>query len=729
MYFGSYLLALATVAAVLSAVGYFFVAREQKAYALAAKWFYYLMTLLVWAAIGYLVYLFLNDRFEYSYVSGYSSSDLYTNYKITSLWAGQEGSFLLWAGLGVLLGLWVKAKAKEQPGWVMFFYMIGQLFLFTLMNISSPFALNPVTPVDGRGLNPLLQNFWMQIHPPIIFLGYASTFVLFAFAMAALAAKRYDSWVKYAFPWAIFSVCALGAGIFLGGYWAYETLGWGGYWSWDPVENASLVPWMGSIALVHGMLIERSRGAFKKTNLFLAITAFLMVIYGTFLTRSGVLADFSVHSFIDLGMNIYLVLFLIGFTLLSYGLLVIRGKSIKSNESDKSPLSREFSVYLGMLFIILSAFLVLMGMSSPLLTRIVGDPSAVDISFYVKTNLPIGIILGLILGMSALVAWKPLIMKDFLRRLPVPIAISIIIAVIANFQGVDNFSHLIFIFTGVFALTANLTRYVVNIKSKGIFFFGSDLIHTGFAMMLLGVVISSGYSSHAKTTLEQGIPQDIQGFKITFTGVERLSENREEVHLNIESGSDTYHANPLFIWSQQGLVRNPYIKKFIFYDLYISPEELKERALSDSDRTVTLTRGQIAQIEGCEMKFIEFDAGSHMEGSALSIGAVVEVKLPDGDTLKIEPRYKISGDNRVELEPAFIQGLNKNAFLLKLNADEGMVLLGITDKANPDGFSPKNALIVEVTRKPFINLVWLGLVLIILGSGFSAYRRIKEIKN
>ena len=379
---GSYLLALATVAAVLSMIGYFLAARGNRAYLQAAKWLYYLMTGLALAAVFYLTALFLGNRFEFSYISSYSSIDLAANYKITSLWAGQDGSFLLWIAFGVLLGLWVKTKAKENVGWVMFFYLVGQLFLFTLLNISSPFKLNSIVPVDGQGLNPLLQNFWMQIHPPVVFLGYAAVFVPFAFAMAALVSNKYDNWIKLTYPWAVFSVFTLGAGIFLGSYWAYETLGWGGFWGWDPVENTSLIPWLGSIALVHGMILERKRGSFKKTNLFLAVTTFLMVIYGTFLTRSGVLADFSVHSFVDLGLNAYLAIFMIGFAVVSYGLLALRARSIKSAEPNKSPITREFTVFLGMLFLIMSAFLTLLGTSSPLLTRVFSEPSAVDISYY-----------------------------------------------------------------------------------------------------------------------------------------------------------------------------------------------------------------------------------------------------------------------------------------------------------------------------------------------------------
>ncbi|MCP4582877.1 MAG: cytochrome c biogenesis protein CcsA [candidate division Zixibacteria bacterium] len=728
MILGTYIMALATVAALLSTIGYFIVARGNKAYVIAARWSYYLMTILVIFATTYLISLFLNDRFEFSYVAGYSSSDLSTNFKITSLWAGQEGSFLLWALLGVLLGLWVKYKAKEQLGWVMFFYLFGQLFLFVLMNISSPFALNQVVPADGRGLNPLLQNYWMQIHPPIMFLGYAATFIPFAFAMAALATKQYDRWVKLTFPWAIFSVCTLGAGIFLGGYWAYETLGWGGFWGWDPVENASLVPWLGSIALMHGMIIERHRGAFKKTNLFMAITTFLMVIYGTFLTRSGVLADFSVHSFVDLGLNAYLAVFLVGFTVISYGMLIYRAKSIKSSEPDKSPVSREFMVYLGMLFVILSAFLVLLGTSSPLLTKLLGDPSAVDISFYTITNMPIGIILGLILGLSGIFTWKASGRSELLRKLPLPVIISLVLVIAALFFGVTNAVHLLFIFTSGFAFIANLILLIKRIRRQGIKRLQADLTHTGFAIMLLGIIISAGYSSSEKGTLESGIQKDIQGFGMTFQGTHNISKDREEVHLEISRGETVFQANPVFVWSQQGLVRSPYIKKYLLYDLYISPEEIKELSASDDVKALTLAMDKTEKLDEYNITFKEFDTGSHMQGGAMSIGAVLEIESPYGKTSTITPRYIVTGAEEPEFEPAGIPDTDLNLFLLKLNADEGMVMLGITEADNVNEFSARKALIVEVTRKPLINLVWLGLIMIIFGSAISAYWRITEVK-
>lgn len=727
MVIGTYILALATVAALLSTFGYFMIARGNTIYLAASRWSYYLMSSLVLIAIAYMVTLFLGNHFEYSYISHYSSLDLATNFKVTSLWAGQEGSFLLWVTFGVLLGIWVRSKAKEQLGWVMFFYLVGQLFLFALLNISSPFKMNQMVPADGQGLNPLLQNYWMQIHPPIVFLGYASTFVPFAFAMAALATNKYSNWVKLTLPWAIFSVCALGTGIFLGGYWAYETLGWGGYWGWDPVENASLVPWLGSIALVHGMLLEKHRGSFKKTNLFLAITTFLMVIFGTFLTRSGVLADFSVHSFVDLGLSAYLVIFLISFTVLSYGLLVYRMKAIDSANPGKSPWSREFVVFLAMLFVILSAFLILLGMSSPLLTRLVGEPSAVDISYYTMTNLPIAIIIGIVLGLGGILSWGVSEWRVLRRRLILPVVVALGFVLIGVILGVRNVVHALFIFTSGFAFMANLIE-VISRARNGLKFILADIIHTGAAMMLIGIIVSSAYSSEKKVTLERDKPNNVLGFNMQFLGAESVDKDRDMAHVRIQHGASVFQASPVFLWSKQGLVRNPYIKKFLLYDLYISPEELKSAGDEASGSTAVLSQGQTGFLSGLEITFNRFDVGNHMEAGPLTIGADLTVKTAEGKTETVKPLFVVAGGEQPDLVAAKIGGTSKSIYLLKINADKGLIMIGVTDKDNPDEFKSSEKLIVNVSKKPLINLVWFGLIMIIFGAGASTYRRLKEVK-
>jgi cytochrome c-type biogenesis protein CcmF len=364
MEIGNFFLAWATIPLILCMAGYLLVAVGIREFRLSSRIIYWFLFGMVLIAIINLLQLFLTDQFQYSYVASYSSSDLSNEwphfYKLSALWAGQQGTFLLWLVFGLTLGFWVKSKARENEGWGMLFYILGQTFLLVLTIVSNPFEKMNFIPADGQGLNPLLQNYWMQIHPPIVFIGFAAACIPFAFAMAALATNRYDDWVRQTMPWVVFTVVTLGLGIFLGGYWAYETLGWGGYWAWDPVENASLIPWLVGIALVHGMVVEKSRGTWRRTNLFLAITLFLLIVYGTFLTRSGVLADFSVHSFVDLGYNNFLWASIVIIGIISYGLWAYRAYRMKvASAAGTEILSQEFATFLSMVLLLPFTLLVL----------------------------------------------------------------------------------------------------------------------------------------------------------------------------------------------------------------------------------------------------------------------------------------------------------------------------------------------------------------------------------
>src|SRR5262249_40016137 len=237
-----------------------------------------------------------------------------------------------------LVGFSVWGGAKEAGAWVMVGYLSPSLGIIAILCRQSPFRLPPPrAPADGVGLNPLLQDPWMVIHPPVMFLGFASLSVPFSFAIAALWKKRWDGWITRALPWALLTFLTLGTAILMGGYWAYKTLGWGGYWGWDPVENTSLVPWLFTTALVHGMFLQRSRNRHRKINLILASTAYAAILYGTFLTRSGVLADFSVHSFIDLGITGWLVGILGTFILLAVVMLAFRWRTIPTAEDEETP--------------------------------------------------------------------------------------------------------------------------------------------------------------------------------------------------------------------------------------------------------------------------------------------------------------------------------------------------------------------------------------------------------
>src|SRR6266498_4025687 len=340
MYFWPGVIALwGALLAGLASIYFYFRADRGQAEALSlARSAYMAFATCIVAAAGTLMALLLQHRFDISYVNSYSSRDLPIYFLISTFWAGQEGSFLLWCFWGAIIGLFVWRSAREQEAPVMIVYLSTFIGIVAILCKQSPFKLlPPPAPADGVGLNPLLQDPWMVIHPPVMFSGFASLSVPFAFAIAALWKKRWDGWVTRAIPWALFTFLALGTAVLMGGYWAYKTLGWGGYWGWDPVENTSLVPWLCTVALVHGMFLQRARKRHRKVNLIVACFAYLTILYGTFLTRSGILADFSVHSFIDLGITAWLVGILLGFVGLSALCIAWRWREIPVTHEDDGP--------------------------------------------------------------------------------------------------------------------------------------------------------------------------------------------------------------------------------------------------------------------------------------------------------------------------------------------------------------------------------------------------------
>src|SRR6266545_2324984 len=410
MYFWPGVIALwGALLAGLASIYFYFRADRGQAEALSlARNAYAAFATCIVAAAGTLMALLLQHRFDISYVNSYSSRDLPIYFLISTFWAGQEGSFLLWCFWGAIIGLFVYRSAKEQEAPVMVVYLATFLGIVAILCKQSPFKLlPPPVPEDGAGLNPLLQDPWMVIHPPVMFTGFASLSVPFAFAIAALWKKRWDGWVVRAIPWALLTFLTLGPAILMGGYWAYKTLGWGGYWGWDPVENTSLVPWLFTAALVHGMFLQRAKKRHRKVNLILACGAFLTILYGTFLTRSGILADFSVHSFIDLGITGWLVGILLGCVLVSVACLAWRWRQIPTAAEEEPPLlSRSVFFILGIAVLCALGFVILLGTSAPLVTRLTGNPSQVQTSFYTKTTIPAAILLALLAGLVPFVSWK-----------------------------------------------------------------------------------------------------------------------------------------------------------------------------------------------------------------------------------------------------------------------------------------------------------------------------------
>ena len=391
----------ALLAGLASIVLYLRVDRGRKDLLHAARSAYATFVTCIVAASGVLLALLLQHRFDVSYVNAYSSRDLPLHFLISTFWGGQEGSFLLWCFWGALIGLVVWRSAKEMEAPVMIVYLSTFLGIVAILCKQSPFRILPgAPPEDGVGLNPLLQDPWMVIHPPVMFSGFASLSVPFSFAIAALWKKRWDGWVVRAIPWALFTFVTLGTAILMGGYWAYKTLGWGGYWGWDPVENTSLVPWLFTAALVHGMYLQRSKKRHRKVNLILACLAFIAILYGTFLTRSGILADFSVHSFVDLGITAGSSGSCSASSVLSLGddRRALEVDPDRHGRGASPILSRGVLFILGIAAFCALAFVIMLGTSAPLLTRLTGNPSQVQTGFYNKTTTPAAALIVIFCG-------------------------------------------------------------------------------------------------------------------------------------------------------------------------------------------------------------------------------------------------------------------------------------------------------------------------------------------
>jgi len=340
--------------------------------------------------------LIFENNFSVEYVAAYSSTTLPTIYKISAFWAGQQGSFLLWLMIHAIIGAVLTFRRTSAAALGIYFLL--QSVLVFLVLVKSPFAEHSAQVFEGVGLNPLLQDFWMAIHPPIIFVGYALLAVPFALSLGSLlteAASR--SWLEEARKWTLLAWSFLGAGIFIGGYWAYKVLGWGGYWGWDPVENSSLVPWILAAVLLHLINLARKKSAVLAQAHVAATFTYSLVIYGTFLTRSGILGDFSVHSFA--GSNIGMVIALANSIVLIGGLVIIlvKAKQFPQGELYKSYGESSFIVLLSCLLMIFIATIVWIGMSMPLLTQLVGQAAAVDSDFYVKSTAPIALTLAVLM--------------------------------------------------------------------------------------------------------------------------------------------------------------------------------------------------------------------------------------------------------------------------------------------------------------------------------------------
>jgi cytochrome c-type biogenesis protein CcmF len=698
------------------------------------------------AGSGVLLSLILTHQFQFTYVWSYSSRELSTPLLISTFYAGQEGSFLLWTLFTSLIGVFLlrhSARHGYEPE-VMSVYGGIQLALLLMLLVKNPFLYvweswpgevqAGFMPANGRGLNPLLQNYWMVIHPQVLFSGFAAMGVPYAYAMAALLKRDYDQWFKPATPWLVFGALVLGTGIMMGGFWAYETLGWGGYWGWDPVENSSLVPWLTSIAAIHMILSQRKSGAFVRTNLVLGVLGFILVLYSTFLTRSGVLGDTSVHSFVDPGMWAYVLLvgMMTVFSALPVILIVLRWKEMPRRPVTHDVVSREFALFVGAAAVLCVALLVLVGTSAPIITDILeGKKSAVDISFYSTTTLPLGIAIALLAGIGQLLWWTKSDRLEFLRSLLSPFLLALAVTLGTLVAGIREPLLALFVFGAAFALFANL-MVGWRIARGNPKFAGGAIAHVGLAVMFFGFLTSSEYDSEATVTLPQGTAVRALGYELTYLGVQPIQgpEERYAFRVRVTREGRTFVLAPVMYYSNynEGLMRHPDIANLLSRDFYLAPLEFTpgdSLPPQVSDRA-TLRQGETASLMGIEVSYLGMRRNVFQKSSGGSTpvdvvllatppgGASSRVVVTAASSAVVDGRYEISLAGTGALDPA------GRPLLITLETRD----LAQADAARPERRA--DVLVVEASVKPYINFVWSGVIILLLGFIVTIIRRSPE---
>ncbi len=689
-----------------------------------ARGFYVMTTMFLCLAIFDLMYLILSHNFSVAYVFSYSSTDLPLGYLIATLWGGQEGTFLLWIFFASIFGLvMMYTSGKFEKGNMVFL----NLFIISIILIllkKSPFELLPVAQSEGQGLNPLLQNFWMTIHPPIMFVGFAAVVFPFCFAMTALVERKYNLWAEYARKWTMFAWVALGTSLVMGGYWAYKTLGWGGFWAWDPVENSSFIPWVFLTTQIHSLFIKRQRRGLLRFSLFIVSLTFWSVLYGTFLTRSGVLADFSVHSFVDLGINQYLTGGLIFFIGMGLFLLLYRWQDISPEPSFSKINSRSYLVTIGVLILFVGGVLILLGTSAPLLSRMTDNPSNVGLSYYFATMTPIAIVLLFLISIFPAFKWNEGISKPIILKLGgIAAVLTTLILLITGITS--EFIYLLFFSFAVSAITAN--GYVIFVNSKKRRIQPGYFSHVGLAIALIGAAASAGFETKKTITLPQNEIVNAMGYQLKF--VESVDNPKGfNCHVEVEGkGMDFVAILPHeFPKNSDGVMKKPHVEKRAAYDLYLAPVAFKPG--QDSDRSIiSLQKGASAIIDKYKLTFKDFELDSHGDTESLSKATALLTVEYDGKSEVIEPYLEVT---KMGVDPVAVTfDYNKASILIAgVNPEDGSVMLEVTGDFLSQADIEEASLVIELSEKPLINLFWFGTFLVFFSGAWSMYERKRKSK-
>ena len=637
--------------------------------------------------IGVAVSLFIiiyNHYFEYQYAFTHSSLALPIQYMISCYWEGQEGSFLLWIFWQALIGVILSRKNPDWEGPLMFTFSLVQAFLTSMilgiiipgidLKIgSSPFLLlreaqpelpvwqmNPdFIPEDGRGLNPLLQNYWMVIHPPTLFLGFALTLVPFSYLIAGLWKNKLKDWIQPSLHWALLSMAILGIGIMMGAYWAYETLNFGGYWNWDPVENASFVPWLTLVAAIHTMLHAKTSSSSLKTSIILVIATFILVLYSTFLNRSGILGNASVHSFTDLGLSGQLLIYLLTFLVVAISLSIYRWKNIPSDEKELQVYTREFWIFISASLLGLSAFQLIFTTSIPVYNKILESFGilsnialpADQVEHYSKIQIWIYILIGIASGIGQYIWWGKIKGKNTLNSLYLPLLLTAILTILAiNLKEVFKPEYILLLLAGIFGIITNGLIIFHLIKAK-ISLSGGAIAHLGLGIMLIGVLFSSGYS--------KVVSLNNSGFAISNKSEEFTKDDNKENKENLPLwlGQPASMQDYSITYKGRKIVLRDYPGYFNKNDFYLIENNFKTIALKDIPLANNLIKKGDTLITEPENTYFELEF-KDKEGKITSLFPRWQVNPKMGTAISPDIKHHSDHDiyTYVSLDPILAAG-------------------------------------------------------------------------
>lgn len=800
---GQFFIVLSFGAALLSCIAYFFATKnpEETSWKKIARIGFWINAVSVVAIGATLFYIIYNHLFEYNYAWAHSSKTLPTYYIISSFWEGQEGSFWLWMFWQAVLGTILLFKAKSWENSVMTFVMLCQAFLasmivgveiFGLRIGSSPFILlrdamdipilkqaNYLSLItDGNGLNPLLQNYWMVIHPPTLFLGFASMIVPFAYATGALWTKRYKEWISAALPWALFAVMILGAGIIMGSFWAYEALNFGGFWAWDPVENASIIPWFTLIAAVHVMIAYKNSGHSYFTATFLAMISFVLVIYASYLTRSGVLGETSVHSFTDLGMSGQLILFNVAFLVIMVVFLVVKKKEMPITEKDEEIYSREFWLFIGALVLTVACAQIIASTSIPVFNKIFGTkvaPPLEPIQHYNKWQSGFAVIVMIMTGFTQFLKYKRSDSRKFLASTVASLAVAIILTAIISYftKTYTNLIYILITFASIFCILANIRVLGDAVKGKWKLA-GSSVAHIGFGLLLIGAMVAaatnevisvnntgyiavSGFDKVEKPGenlfLTEGEPVQMGEYKITYIGDSIVAPNTyykiKYERIDEETGKvkEQFVLQPFAQNNAKmgGLIGTPATKHYITHDVYtlitaaaaesqaqhskVAAEEKTGFEDYEEPATYQVNIGDTLRyrngyyvIEGLnkEAQLEKIPKGPN----DVMVGLKIKVVAADNKQYEVQPIYLIKDGGIYDFNKDVAdQGLKFRFTGIKPDKDKLEIM--VYQKPLPE----KKWVVFKAIKFPYINFFWCGTIIMTIGFIMSIVRRNKEEKR